>query len=196
MPPLPPARIMTVTDSLSLPVFADPVTAAVMSDTVTLGAVTQLRQNLPIMNLRTVVIRGQAFSGPNAQFVNPKIEGQAREYSSEDAELRIQPMQVTINGATQGHNGQLRATSGTLVWIYVPGHGRYVLSLAPRTELGFVKAGEVRGNVVSFTASQDQLRLELMSPAVIGETAYVLYVLHDAEWAPTSQGQGGLMLCG
>src|SRR5262249_2182583 len=154
----------------------------------------QLRQNLPIMMPRTVVVQGQVFSVPNGQVANPVIEGAAREYSLEDAELRIQPAQVTLNGAMQAQSGRLRAASGALVWIYVPGRGRYVLSLAPRTALGFVKAGEVRGNVVSFTVGQDQLRLHSTSPAVTGETAYVLYVLHDAEWVPTAQDQSGLML--
>jgi hypothetical protein len=199
MPPLPAAQPITLTDALALPVFADPATGGVMSDKLSFVRMPQLLQNAPMM-LRTVMVQGSSVVQGSSAFAArnpaPVIDGPAREYSTEDAELHIQPARITINGTAEGHIGRVRAASGALVWIYVPGHGRYVLSLAPRTELGFAKAGEVRGDTVTFTAGKDQLRLDLTSAAAPGETAYVLYLLHDAEWAPTAQGQGGLVLCG
>lgn len=69
----------------------------------------------------------------------------------------------------------------------MPGHGRYILALTPRPNLGFVQAGEVRGGIVTFTAGGDEVLLQ--SPAMIapGDAPYILYVLHDVAWVPTAR---------
>ena len=66
----------------------------------------------------------------------------------------------------------------------------------PRPELGFVKAGEVRGDRISFTIGKDAVSLE--SPGAIApeDAAYTLYVLHDSSWEPTVANPARFLLLG
>ena len=75
------------------------------------------------------------------------------------------------------------------MWFYFPEHGRYVLSLLPRADLGFKKAGEIRGGLLAFTLDGDSVRLECMRPIASGGAAFHLYVLHDDDWEPASDRQ-------
>jgi hypothetical protein len=91
-------------------------------------------------------------------FTNPQVNVQVlrinqlngsappRDFSLEDAELRIAAPRIRFNGKplpiTDGYKGNV---SGRTVWFYLPQSGRYTLSLLPRQIKGFIKAGEVRG---------------------------------------------------
>ena len=77
------------------------------------------------------------------------------------------------------------------IWLYLPGRGRYVLSLAPRLGLDFKQSGEVRGGAITFAVDGDSIRLESFIPFAAGDTPYLLYVLHDPQWEPTSEKQKG-----
>jgi hypothetical protein len=123
----------------------------------------------------------------------PTVSGVARDFSAEDAEMRILQPRITMNGTPQDttpSRGAANAT-GTLVWFHLPNHGRYILSLAPRADLGFVKAGEVRGGAITFTLGDDKFTLESNTPITTGYAPYILYVLHDPDWEPTAQAQRG-----
>jgi hypothetical protein len=69
----------------------------------------------------------------------------------------------------------------------LPHRGRFILSLAPRSELGFSKAGEVRGGVITFTVGKDAFTLESPTMIVSGNAPYIVYVLHDADWEPSAR---------
>ncbi len=123
----------------------------------------------------------------------PTVSGAARDFSAEDAEMQLVRPRVSVNGTPQDTTTSraVEDASGALVWFYLPNRGRYILSLAPRPELGFVKAGEVRGGAINFTLSAGTFTLESSTPITSGYAAYVLYVLHDPEWEPTAQAQRG-----
>ena len=70
------------------------------------------------------------------------------------------------------------------------------MSAVPHPELGFVKAGELRGGAAAFTSGDDKVSIESPIPIAPGDAPYVLYVLHDPEWAPTSQAQAASVLAG
>jgi hypothetical protein len=125
------------------------------------------------------------------------VSGDARDFSAADAELQISQPRVTLNGAPQ--NTATRGAAnvrGSLVWFYLPEHGRYILSLAPRPDLDFQKAGEVRGGAITFTVGDDSIQLECPTPIATGNAPYYLYVLHDPEWEPTAQAQKGQFAVG
>jgi hypothetical protein len=119
----------------------------------------------------------------------PTVSGTARDFSAADAELQILGSRtITLNGNLMG---QLVPPSvhGALVWLYLPDHGRYILSLTPRADLGFKKAGEVRGGMIIFTLGKDTIKLECMREIATGDAPYHLYVLHDPDWQPTAERQ-------
>jgi hypothetical protein len=133
--------------------------------------------------------RSQLFvSGPSATV--PTVSGTARDFSAADAEMQLAQPQVTFNGTSQSITGQVSPnTSGTLVWLYFPNHGRYILSLASLPDLNFKVAGEVRGGVISLAVGADAIKLECSIPIADGDGPYHVYVLHDPEWEPTEQAQ-------
>lgn len=70
------------------------------------------------------------------------------------------------------------------------------MSLAPRADLDFKKAGESAGRRDHVTVGDDSIKLECVSPIATGGAAYNLYVLRDEEWEPTAQAQKGQLAVG
>jgi len=207
LPALPAPQMVHAGDAMPIEVVVDPNTGQKLVDTM------RIHQGPPFLRMQTIGSQPNAAGlqqlwtqqlqgimtlrtgAPNSGAV-PTVSGTARNFSVEDAELRLAQTRVKINGVPQEFPGASRVASGTLVWFYLPRRGRFILSLAPRPELGFVKAGEVRGGAVTFTVGKDEFTLE--SPAAIasGDAPYILYVLQDPQWEPTAQGQGGSLLVG
>ncbi len=127
----------------------------------------------------------------------PTVSGIARDFLISDAELAIVQPRITLDRSVQSTWGPgFRNVHGALVWLYLPEHGRYILSLLPRPALGFKRAGEVGGGVMSFTVEGDAIKLECMNPIAPGDAAYNVYVLHDQNWEPTAENQKHLPALG
>jgi hypothetical protein len=198
LPAVPAPQIVNAGDPVTIHVFYDPDTSRGLIDTVTVVPMPQM----PVRNQ----YNGREWwqwahatlrSGNSAPaHAASTIFGTARPFSPDDAEMRLQMGRVTINGTVDRRTDLSRTVSGALVWFYAPGHGRYIFSLTPRPDLGFVQAGEIRGGLATFSVDKDEVLLE--SPAMIapGNAPYFLYVLHDAEWRPTSRVQVGALQCG
>jgi hypothetical protein len=138
-------------------------------------------------------------TGAQAPPVNravPTVEGTARDFSAADAEMRLSQLRATINGTPQSITGRAPNVTGSLVWFYLPGRGRYILSLVPRPQLDFQKAGEVRGGAITLTLGGDAITLEPPLAIAAGNAPYVLYVLRDPEWEPTTLAQKGQFAVG
>ena len=71
---------------------------------------------------------------------------------------------------------------GATLWMYAPGQGRFVLSLAQRPELK--KAGVVRGRKISFTWEGHRYEIRLLQAPAGAVKAWNLYVGRDAAWLP------------
>jgi hypothetical protein len=112
--------------------------------------------------------------------------GPARDFALGDVELEIVAPRLTINGRPEPSSERVNTSArGAVVWFYVPNRGRYVLSLLPRPELGFRRAGEVRGSTVRFTLGRDTFTLLTADQVAPGQARFHLYVLHDPTWKPT-----------
>ena len=197
--PLPPQTVRAG-ESMAITVYRDPGTGKELRDTMTVAAMpSMIRPGR--LQLNGIELWEWAHRTPrNANAGPPRnaldIFGPARPFSIDDAEMRLQMGSLVINGKPQSGTEGARVVTGELVWFYIPSHGRYILSLTPRPDLGFERAGEVRGGLVTFSIDRDEVALE--SPAMIapGETPYFLYVLHDSSWAPTVQTSGGQLRFG
>jgi hypothetical protein len=127
--------------------------------------------------------------------------GPPRDFNAGDVELHLDRPQVTttypladvpksLAGYSMRDGSGITATfkspggdSGPIVWIYLPGRGRFLLSLAPRD--GFRRAGEVRGSSLRFIV--DGQTYDVVSAARIASAAaaFNLYVRRQPEWKPT-----------
>ena len=117
--------------------------------------------------------------------------GPPRDFTVDDAELRVSRPMVMASGrdgpgpAMTMRRQQMEGDfAGTLLWLYVPYRGRFLLSLRPHAELKFQKAGEVRGSSMRFTMGGTSYSLVSASRIAPGQTAFNLYVLFQPGWTP------------
>ena len=102
-----------------------------------------------------------------------------------DAELAITQPRLRVNGAAVDAISALPETiRGPIVWIYIPGYGRYVLSLQSHADLGFEDAGEAAGNSLTFTSNGNVFRIDTTERVAAGSGAYTVHVLPDLSWIP------------
>ncbi|MDR3698699.1 MAG: hypothetical protein P4L56_03630 [Candidatus Sulfopaludibacter sp.] len=195
-PPLPEPRLVHVGDKVEVPVWIDAKTGQKLVDIV------EVQQSPPAMRTQVIANSGMGVMRAPTMVARamptvPTVEGTAREFRAEDAEMRLVQPRVTVNGAPEV--SAIRAGNvamGTLVWFYLPNHGRYILSLVPRPDLGFSKAGEVRGGAIQFKMEDETFLLEAYQPIAPGSAPYVLYAMHDKEWEPTARNQSEHLLFG
>jgi hypothetical protein len=111
--------------------------------------------------------------------------GQPRDFKPDDGELRIRAARVSINGKLDPSAATSAAeVSGVVVWFYLPNRGRFLLSLTPHPDLGFRKAGEVRGSTLSFSIGSEMFKLVAGGAIAPTQAAFNLYVRHDPAWKP------------
>jgi hypothetical protein len=112
--------------------------------------------------------------------------GPSRDFTAEDVEMRLVAPRVSVNGKLEQSSLRIGASvEGAVVWVYMPHRGRYLLSLTPHPELGFTRAGEVRGSSLIFSLGGETLRLNAGARIAPGQAPFNLYVLHDQGWRPT-----------
>lgn len=112
-------------------------------------------------------------------------EREARDLSLADVELEVMDPQVTVNeeaGPSLGVGG----FSGSVVWFYLPGHGRFILSLAPHKDFGFTKSGVVSGDSLLIHAGPVEVRMECSRRVAPASGVYNLYVAHEPDWRPNA----------
>ena len=161
LPAVPDPMVMHNGDTVSIAVFLDPDTQETLTDFLTVQSTVQ-DQRGPV-RLYKAETHAVTRRGPR----RPKRR--APRSSDRRAIFRWKMRCCTWKNsgepsaeASRDNPQTGHVSNGPLVWFYAPGHGRYVLSLAPRRELKFVKAGDVRGG-------RDQLRYrKRCSPPRIG----------------------------
>ena len=85
-------------------------------------------------------------------------------------------------------------STGALLWLYLPGRGRYILSLVPRPELDFKVAGEFRGGKAEFTVGTDLISLECNNEIAPGQGQHVVNGAGLGNVYKVPLGTNGLML--
>lgn len=105
-----------------------------------------------------------------------RVAGPARDFSPEDATIEISAPNLKVDGKSIAE--QQGGISGHAVWVDVPGHGRFVFSLAPRPDLGMQKAGEIRGTTMTWRSGEHEYSITTDKPITSGSRAYNLYVFY------------------
>lgn len=129
-------------------------------------------------------------SAPSVREPRVNISGPPKDFSAEDAEMEISAPRVHVAGAQDLSSAN--STSGARPWLYLPGRGRFVLSLVPRT--GFVQAGEVEGRLLVIKDGSETITLQSLTPIVSEFTPFIVYVRHDRTWQPESGSASELQL--
>ena len=98
--------------------------------------------------------------------------------------------QLYINGAFALGSGGLGEASGNRVFVQLRGRGNYLLTLEPRGDTRFVRAGTAKGNIIEFQTGGDIFRIACTAPVTRGQDRSVyLYEMRDPK--VDSSGFGG-----
>jgi hypothetical protein len=119
----------------------------------------------------------------------------AHDSYAEDAELGLTQPRFRVNGLAQDAVANPDTIRGSALWLYVPGHGRYVLTL--RAEAGFEGAGEVAGNSLMFMGADGNVfRIDTAERIAAGSGIYVVHVLPDPGWEPADPADRARIMIG
>lgn len=99
----------------------------------------------------------------------------SRDVYAEDAELTIVQPHLRINGVEQRAASLPAKVSAPVVWLDIPGQGRYDLSFRPRTDQGFETAGEVAENSLVFSLGGNIFRIDCADRIATGSGTYNIY---------------------
>lgn len=107
-----------------------------------------------------------------------------RDFTADSAQLAVRDHTLLVGGEIVAGGRAARGVAGALVWFYVPGRGRFVLSLVPRDGYDFRKIALIEGNRVSFEFRGE--RYEWVSGAAVvgGGGTWHAWVLHDPDYTP------------
>jgi hypothetical protein len=111
-----------------------------------------------------------------------------RDFSPDAVELSVKNFKFLINEQNVlGTENQVRGgVTGAIIWIYLPGQGRFIFSLAPREGYDFQKIGMIQGNKISFRIGVNRYEWISEIPVFDGGS-WNLWVLHDAEYSPQNE---------
>ncbi len=102
-----------------------------------------------------------------------------RDFTLGNVELAVREHKLTINGELAGGGKPARGFTGALLWFYVPGRGRFIVSLMPHEGYNFQKVGRIENNKISFKLGEDVYEWTSSAPVVGNGGNWNLWVLHD-----------------
>lgn len=88
--------------------------------------------------------------------------------------MRLAGPQLYINGQLTA--SQRDAGAGPVIWVHLPGQGRFLVALDPQGNPRFTEAGHVNGNVVEFQSGNTHFRIVCTEPvAALGDRPVFVY---------------------
>jgi hypothetical protein len=114
----------------------------------------------------------------------PGYQRKAVDFTVADVEMTLNQPQVSLRGKPQASTSV--GTSGAVVWFYLTGRGRYVLSLLPIEALGFKQRGAVSADgLILYDNDGAAIEVECSSRIAPGSGNYHLYVAYEPDWRPS-----------
>lgn len=176
LPEYPGPQFVQEGDTLALDVLVNPQTGVKIIDLI------------KVANVEDPQIKSVNGSGGNinqASIIGENLP--PADFTVDAIELKLTASNLLINGRStsseKGSSGY--GVSGTLIWFYMPNHGRFILSLTPRDGYNFQKAGTIQGNKINFTFGGNQYDWVSSSPILsVGSRPWNLWVLHDPDYRP------------
>jgi hypothetical protein len=122
------------------------------------------------------------------------VRPRSRDFFDADGELVLSKPRVTLDGTAVAPPQDPTPVKGKVIWIYLSGHGRYLLSLSPRP--GFELAGQVGGTSLEFELASEEVQIDSKERMAEGSAMYNLYVLHQSDWLPPNGSDRSATLMG
>ncbi len=126
----------------------------------------------------------------------PKRTEAARDSYAEDSEFALARPSLRVNGEALPAVTFPESLRGEVLWLYVPGQGRYILSFLPHAKLGFSKSGEVAGDMMTLVVGGNVLRIRSGDRIAPGGGVYNVYGTLDPRWKPADPADRGRFMAG
>ena len=107
-----------------------------------------------------------------------------RDFTADSAQLAVRDHTLLAGGRVVAGGRAARGVQGALVWFYVPGRGRFILSLVPRDGYDFRKIALIEGNRISFEFKGEPYEWVSGAAVVGGGGTWHAWVLHDPDYLP------------
>jgi hypothetical protein len=120
----------------------------------------------------------------------------ARDSYAEDSEFTLSRPRLRVNGTARLPVTFPESIRGGVMWLYVPGEGRYIVTFAPHPEFGFEKEGEVSGGLMTLVAGGNVVRIESQDRIAPGGGVYNVYGKLDPDWEPADAGDRERFMAG
>lgn len=112
------------------------------------------------------------------------FESSPKDFTLEAVALSIKRYQLLIDGQLVVKSKATVGCSGALLWLYVPGRGRFIFSLVPREGYTFEKVGVIDGNRIEFVVEGESYEWISAVPILPNGGTWNLWVLRDQDYTP------------
>jgi len=103
----------------------------------------------------------------------------AQDFTLDAVILKLTGFRLFINGERRSGEREIGDFTGTLPYFYVPGKGRFILSIKPHEGYNFQKIGLIDGNRISFSFGGDVYEWVSREPVLYRGGKWHLWVFHD-----------------
>jgi hypothetical protein len=107
-----------------------------------------------------------------------------KDFTLDAVSLAVKRYELMIDGNLISKSKSKLGCEGSLLWIYIPDRGRFIISLVPREGYAFQKIGLLDGNRIEFVANGEYYEWTAGESILPNGGAWHLWVLHDPDYTP------------
>ena len=111
-------------------------------------------------------------------------EPAAKDFTLDAVSLAVKNYELMIDGNLVAKSKSKLGCEGSLLWIYIPDRGRFIISLVPREGYAFQKIGLLDDNRIEFVANGEYYEWTAGESILPNGGAWHLWVLHDPDYTP------------
>ncbi len=111
-----------------------------------------------------------------------------QDFTLDAVKLRLTSPKLLINGTISPLRGSEwnGIIEGSIVYLYIPQKGRFILSLSPREGFNFQKTAVIESNKITFQSDKEHYELVSTAPIISNGGNWSLWILNDADYKSDS----------
>jgi hypothetical protein len=113
-----------------------------------------------------------------------QLEAAPKDFTLEAVELRMKNYTLLLNGNEVSKSKSSIGCTGALLWLYIPGRGRFIFSLVPREGYDFAKVAVLDENRIAFTIDNEHYEWVSSDSILPSGGTWNLWVLRDPNYTP------------
>lgn len=161
----------------SLPKYPEAVTID-DGDTITLDILENRKTNTKISDFIKITAKPNNFFEP--YFSERK---RAKDFTLDDVSLIINNPKISINGQMIKDGGG--GASGNVIWIGIPGKGRFIFSFRPQPQYNFQKTGMILDNKIIFDYNGENYEIVNKNKVLGVGGKWNLWIMFDENFQPS-----------